>query len=401
MLYNYRATSQDGRQSDGTIDASSVDGAIAALQRRSLIVISVKEAQTGSFLSSGIVIFERVSMGEVVVLSRQLSTLFEAKVAVLDAFKLLASEAENPLLKKTLNQMVDDIQSGVQISAAMAKHPKVFSSFYVNMVKSGEESGKLSESLQYLADYLERSFELVSKVRNALIYPSFVIVSFIVIMIIMLVVVIPQLTAVLADSGQELPFATKFVVLISDFFVRFWPLIGLAAIGAGIFFVWYRKTPVGDASISRALLAFPYIGALYRKLYLSRIADNMDTMLTSGISMVRAIEIPADVVGDATYKHIMLDAMEKVRGGASFSDALSQYREMPRIIVQMSRIGEETGKLGYVLKTIARFYKREVDTSIDTIVSLIEPMMIVSLGLGVGFLLMAVLGPIYNMTSNM
>ena len=399
MLFKYTATSQDGKPSDGTIDAGTVDSAINALQRRGLIIVTIDQAEKPSFLKSKITFFGGVPQGQIVILSRQLATLFDAKVSIIDALKLLATEAENSILQEVLAAMIDDIQGGVTISAAMARHPKVFSSFYVSMIRSGEESGKLSESFNYLADYLERSYELVSKVRNALVYPAFIIVSFIGVMIVMLVVVIPQLSSILTDTGQELPVSTFFIIGISNVFVNYGIYLAVLAVVALGAFIQYSRTDAGKAVLSRIKLSIPYFGTLYRKLYLARITDNMDTMLSSGISMVRAIEITADVVENRVYRDILLEVMQAVRAGASFSDALSKYPEIPRIIVQMSRIGEETGKLGYVLSTIGRFYKRETSNAVDTLVSLIEPAMIVFLGLGVGFLLTAILGPIYSISS--
>lgn len=399
MLFKYSATTQDGRPSDGTIDAANIDSAINALQRRSLIIVNIDPAEKQSFLQGQITLFSGVPQSQVVILSRQLATLFDAKVSIIDALKLLSAEVENRTLQNVLSEMTDDIQGGITISAAMARHPKVFTSFYVSMIRSGEESGKLSESFNYLADYLERQFELAAKVKNALVYPAFVVVSFIGVMVVMLVVVIPQLSSLLTDTGQELPATTKFIIGLSNVFVNYGVYLAVLAVIAIGVFIRYARTEAGKEVLSRVRLSLPYFGGLYRKLYLARITDNMDTMLSSGISMVRAIEITADVVENRVYRAILLETMEAVRAGSSFSDALSRHPEIPRIIVQMSKIGEETGKLGYVLSTIGRFYKRETTNAVDTLVSLIEPAMIVFLGLGVGFLLTAILGPIYSISS--
>lgn len=399
MLFKYTATTQEGRPSDGTIDAPSQDSAINALQRRGLIIVTIDSAEKASFLKAKLTIFSGVPQAQVVILSRQLATLFEAKVSIVDALKLLAGESENTTLQDVLIEMTDDIQGGVTISAAMAKHPNVFSSFYVSMIRSGEESGKLPEVLGYLADYMERQYELVSKVRNALVYPAFVIISFIGVMIVMMVVVIPQLSSILTDTGQSLPLTTSIIIGISNIFVNYGLYLAIGFIIAVGFFVRYARTASGHTALSHIKLSLPYFGTLYRKLYLARVTDNMNTMLSSGISMVRAIEITADVVENQVYKDALLDAMEMVKAGSSFSEALSKHPEFPRIIVQMSKIGEETGKLGYVLSTIGRFYKRETTNAVDTLVSLIEPVMIVLLGLGVGILLTAIIGPIYNISA--
>jgi type IV pilus assembly protein PilC len=399
MLFIYKATTQTGEPREGTIEAPNMDIAIASLQRQALLVISVEEGDRGTFLSRALSIFDHVSTRDVVILSRQVATLFDAKVPVSSAFKLLAAESESEVLRRVLATVVDDIQAGVPISGAMAKHPNVFSDFYVNMVKSGEESGKLPESFAYLADYLERSYELISKTKNALIYPAFVVVSFVVVITIMLVVVIPRLSQILQETGQTLPIYTRIVIGFSSFLVDY-GIFFLALLFIAALFVWrYSLTAIGKETISRLKLSLPYIGSLYRKLYLTRIADNMSTMLGSGISMVRTIEISADVVGDTTYRKILTEATDDVTSGSSVSESFSRHADIPRLMVQMMRIGEETGELGSILKTMADFYKKETNNSVDTLVGLIEPVMIVLLGLGVGFVLTSVLVPIYNITA--
>ena len=399
MLFKYTATTKEGEERSGSIDAFSEDVAIAALQKRDLIIVSISSSDGASFFWRISGMFESVKTRDIVILSRQLATLFEAKVAVLDTFKLLSSEMESPLLRKKLTEITDDIQSGVPISAAMSKHPTVFSAFYVSLIRSGEESGKLSESFNYLADYLERQYAIVSKVKSALIYPAFVIVSFVVVMIMMLVLVIPRLAEILTETGQQVPLYTSFVIWLSSFLVHYGIFVLVFVIIAGIALWRYTVTSLGKTTIDVLELRIPYIGTLYKRFFLSRIADNMDTLITSGVSMVRSLEITADVVGSEVYKQVILDAVSAVKSGSPLSEALSQSKDVPPIMSQMIKIGEETGNLGFVLKTMARFYKREVDTAVETLVSLIEPFMIVFLGVAVGLLLISVLGPIYNITA--
>lgn len=399
MLFNYKASTKDGTPQSGSIDAPNMDLAITALQRRELIVMSIVPEKTTKWWQD-IRLFDRVKSRDIVILSRQIATLFEAKVSVLSTFRLLSSEAENPLLREKLNAVTEDIKAGTLISAAMQKHPEVFSDFYVNMVKSGEESGKLSETFSFLADYLDRTYALSSRAKNALIYPAFVVLSFIVVMILMMTFVIPKLSQILAETGQELPIYTKMIVAVSDLFVNHGLLMLVVFLVIVVAVVRYLPTPKGQLGWSKFQLAVPYIGVLYEKLYLSRIADNLNTLITSGVSMVRALEITAEVVGNEVYKSILLDAVNLVKSGSALSDALSRHPQVPGIMIQMIKVGEESGKLGFVLSTMARFYQREVDNEVDTLVGLIEPAMIVGLGLMVGILLTAVLVPIYNVASS-
>ena len=402
MTFKYKALDQNGNNKDGTIDAVTMESAINGLQKRGLVVLSViPEGEGDSFLEKNISLFERVSNKDIVILSRQMATLFDAQVSALRVFQLLAMQSENITLRKKLKMVVDDLQSGSTISGALGRHSDVFTPFYINMVKAGEESGKLNETFMYLADHLDRTYEVTSKVKTALIYPAFVIFTFIAVMVLMLVVVIPKISGILKDSGQDIPIYTKVVLGISDFLVNY-GILFLIILVLGGFALWrYLKTDAGKYAWDEMKITTPFIKNLYIKLYLSRIADNMNTMLISGIPMVRGLDLTSSVVDNAVYKKILEDVVEDVKGGSSVSDAMQKHDEVPGIFVQMVKIGEETGQLGNILKTLANFYRREVTNAIDSVIGLIEPAMIVLLGLGVGFLLASVLIPIYNISSAM
>ncbi len=398
MTFNYEAVTNTGEKKSGAIDAPNKDLAIAALQRRGFIVVSVKEEGEKTGLNRDI--FQHIPAKDIVILSRQVSTLFDAQVSALKAFTLLATNAENPLLKRKLNIICDDIQAGSAISAALAKHPEVFTDFYVNMVKAGEESGKLNQVFDYLAEYLDRQYALNTKTKNALIYPAFVIGVFIIVMVLMFVMVIPKLSAIIESSGQTIPLYTRVVIGISNFFVSYGIFVLIFVVIAGMYVWRLSRTDHGKAYLGTMKLGIPVLGKLYTKLYLSRISDNLSTMLTSGVSIIRSIEITSKVVGSRVYQEVLEDAGNGVKSGSSLSDALDKHSDrVPQIMIQMVRVGEETGNLSNILKTLASFYKREVDDAVDTLVGLIEPIMIVVLGLGVGVLLTSILVPIYNIAS--
>lgn len=398
MNFKYKAIEENGVEKEGLIAAANQDLAIASLQRRGMIIVSIREE--GKKKGLEMTIFEKVPQKEIVILSRQISTLFEAQVSALKAFSLVASTTDNDLLKRKLNQVVDDLQAGYSISGALAKHNDVFSDFYVNMVKAGEESGKLNQTFGYLADYLDRNYELTSKTKNALIYPIFVIITFFTVMTLMLTMVIPKLSQIITESGQDVPLYTKVVIGFSNFLVDYGIVI-LAVIVAGVLYlIRLSRSGSGKKYLDNLKLTFPALGNLFRKLYLSRIADNLDTMISAGIPIVRALQITGEVVGNRVYKDIIKEAEEGVKAGNSLSASFEKNPEyIPTILIQMIKVGEETGSLSSILKTLAKFYKREVDAAVDTIVGLIEPIMIVALGLGVGFLLASVLVPIYNLAS--
>ncbi len=401
MLFKYVALDSTNVQREGTVDAVTVDAAIMAVQKRGYTVVSIDEiAEKQGLFNLEFHLFEGVSTKEIVILSRQISTLFQAHVSPLRIFRLLSAEIENKYLQKILNQVVDELQGGSSIARALAAHPDVFSSFYVNLVRAGEESGSLEKSFMYLADYLDRSYEVTSKAKNALIYPAFVIGVFFIVMGLMLTMVIPKVAQILIDSGGELPIYTKIVIGLSDFMVDYIAFILILFSAGGVMIYRFVQTPVGRRAYDEMMINLPYMGDLQRKLVLTRLCDNMSTMLSSGISIVQALEVTSDVVGNLVYKEIIDTAINDVKAGRSFADAISEYPEIPGVLAQMVKVGEETGSLAEIIGTLAVFYRREVNNAVDSLIGLIEPAMIVVLGLGVGVLLASVLMPIYNMTGN-
>ncbi|MDB5204683.1 MAG: Type secretion system domain, type pilus assembly protein PilC [Candidatus Taylorbacteria bacterium] len=400
MLFNYKALDAQGQEQSGSVEALNNDVAISSIQRRGLVITQINSVEEKKGLSMKIKWLERVSNKDVVILSRQIATLFAAQVSALRVFRLLGGETENKVLGEKISEVADDIQAGASISKALSKHPKVFSTFYVNMVKAGEESGKLDQTFMYLADYLDRNYAVSSKAKNALIYPAFVVFTFISVMVLMLTLVIPKISAIITESGQQIPIYTRIVIGFSNFLVNYGILFLIAIVILGFFIYRSSLGEKGALMMDSAKLSVPYVGTLYKKLYLSRIADNMNTLLVSGIPMIKALELTSDVVDSKVYQEVLKKAMDLVKGGRPLSEALSGNSEIPSIVVQMAKIGEETGELGSILDTLAKFYQREVVNAVDTLVDLIEPVMIVLLGLGVAFLLASVLIPIYNISAS-
>lgn len=400
MLYRYEARTPEGEIKNGIIEAASIELAIGSLQRRNLIITAIEPAkEKGGFFEKKIRLFQRVRAREIVILSRQLATLFEAKVPIVDALKVLSTEMKNDVLRDGLGAVLNDIQGGSTLSQAMARQPKIFSRFYVNLVRSGEESGKLEEVFLFLADYLERTYELASKAKGALIYPGFILSAFGAVMILMMTVVIPRLSSLLTETGQVLPFYTRLIITLSELMRRFGVFfLVLIAIGA-IFAFRYGRTRLGRAAFGHFQLSMPYFGKLYQQLYVARLADNLQTLLSGGVSAVRALEITADVIENEVYRNVVLDALNAIKSGSSFSEAFAAHTEVPPLFSQMLRIGEETGKLDFMLKNLAVFYSREVENTVKNLVNLIEPALIIVLGVGIGILIAAIFVPIYNIST--
>ena len=398
-LFSYTAVDQDGAGRQGTIDAVNIDIAISALQRRGLVISAIDPvADKQSFLKN-IPLLNRIKNSDIVMLSRQITTLFEAQVSALRAFRLLAAEARTPLLADKLSAVANEIQGGSSISVALSHEPDIFSPFYVNMVRAGEEAGKLDETFAFLAEYMDRNYEISTRARNALIYPAFIVLTFFGVMFMMLTLVIPRLSTMLEDVGQTVPVYTKIVIALSNFLIHYSLLLGIILVIGIVFLIRYGRTQGGKELFSRSRLQIPIIGDMYRKLFLARIADNLSTMLRSGIQVLRGLEITSTVVGDPIYERILANAASDVKGGLPLSEAFRKHPDIPGIVIAMVKIGEETGNMSQILETMARFYRREVNNMLDTLVSLIEPFMIVGLAVGVAGLLAAVLIPIYNIAS--
>jgi len=400
MLFKYKALDKTGVEQEGTIETVNEDTAIAALQRNGLVITSIEPANKKDLLHSDLAIFERVSTKELVILSRQIATLFQAQVSALRVFRLLGAESQNPLIRNTLTEVSNDIQGGSSISKALSKHPKLFSSLYCNMVLAGEETGRLEQTFNYLADYIDRSYTVTSKAQHALIYPAFIVFTFIAVMVLMLTMVIPKLTKIIEESSAQIPIYTKIVMAVSDFFIHYGILLFIFLATAVVMTWRYALTLAGRRYFDRLKLDTPVLGNLYQKLFLARLSDNLSTMLSSGIAMVQAIEITSAVVENVHYEEALLKAKEAIKNGASISKAFAEHPEIPTIMVQMIRVGEETGELSNILQTLAKFYSREVENAVDSMLGLIEPIMVILLAGGVGILVASIILPIYSITSS-
>ncbi|MDQ5957254.1 MAG: type pilus assembly protein PilC [Patescibacteria group bacterium] len=400
MKFKYKIFGQDTKIREGVIEESNRENVIQKLQSEGNIIIEVVEAPID--ISNNI--FDRfknkITTKDLVISTRQLATLIGGGVQVLRAFRLLSTETESKALGHRYEIISDDVKAGMPVYKSLMRHSDVFDSFFISMVHTGEESGRLKEVLNYLADYIERNYELTQKTKKALTYPGFVIATFFVVMIIMTIFVIPKLSEMLTSQGQELPLMTKIIMSFSQFIIDYWwAVIPMLIIGA-YYLTLYIKTPEGRAYFDTIKLKIPLLSKLYKKLYLSRFADNINTMISSGVPIVQSLQITSDVVDNYVFKKMFERVAEKVKDGKLLSIALADEEMIPNIMVQMTRIGEETGELGYMLSSIAKFYKRELEQTIDSTIALIEPIMIVVLGLSVGILMASILLPIYNIASS-
>ena len=381
--FEYKARSKEGEVRSGVIEASSEEAALDLLQQKNLIILSINKYSGTGWLRMQLPLGGGVTTKDVVIFSRQLATLFEARIPVVQSLQTLISETSKPVLRAAIADVLSDVGGGLALSQAMAKHPNIFSSFYISLIRSGEESGKLQEIFTYLADHMERSYYLTTKARNALIYPAFVFLAFIGVLVVMLVVVVPRLISIFEETGQGVPFYTQAIIYLS-LFLRQWGLAVLLVAVAGAIFLWrWSFTRGGKIFFHRLQINFPIVGELYRKLFMTRLTDNLRTLIISGIPIVRALEVSRDVVGNVIYQKAIEEAIESVKAGSTISAALEKTPEIPVLVTQMIRVGEASGRLDFILGSIAKFYQREVDSALESLVALIEPALIVFLGVGI------------------
>lgn len=400
--FTYKARTVDGDAREGVMDVVNKDLAIDILKKSNLIIVSLEEVgvKKGDWMQMILGGGERrVKMKEISVFSRQIATLFEAKVPIIRALKTLVTEAQSQALKDSLAEVLEDVSGGSSLSLALSKHPNAFSYFYVNMVKAGEESGKLQEVFNYLADYVERAYDINSKIRNALVYPAFVFVAFIAVIIVMLIVVVPRMADIFRESGAPIPFYTQVVFSTAALLKSYGILILILFIGGVVILLQYLRTPSGKEIFDGIVLRLPLFGKLFQKFYLARFADTLSNLISSGVPIIRSLQVTATVVDNKVYEAVILDAARAVKSGNTIGFALEQYPEIPPLLTQMIRVGEESGRIDFILDNLSRFYKRDVDNMVVNLVSLIEPAMIVILGGGVGLLVVSILLPLYNLTT--
>ncbi len=400
MQFSYQVKAADGKVSTGLIEATDENAAVIELHDRGFTVLSLASTEKGVFGGDILAYFNRPKAKDVVVFTRQLSTLIEADVPLAEGMRTLAAQSDNPAFSRVVGEVSDDIEGGSSLSAAFAKHPKLFSQFYVKLVRSGEISGRLQQSLIYLADYMERSQAIGSKVRNALAYPVFVIFAMIAVALIMVVYVLPQLLVIFKEAGDvQLPITTRALIWLTDFINQYIILVlGFIVVVVVGSLQWVR-TPDGRAWWDNVKVKIPGFGVIMKSVYLARIAENMSTLIKSDISILDALRITADIVDNVIYRDILLHAEEEVRGGGTISDVLRQYKgDIPSLMTSMIAIGERTGKIDYMLEHVSKFYRTESENRIDSISALIEPVLVVVLGLGVAVLVSSILLPLYSLT---
>lgn len=400
MKFNYKARNPKGNIQKGVVEADSKEEALATLDSYDLTVLElVAQGEIPAYKKElEIPFLNRISQKDMVVFSRELSTLVGGKVALVEALRSLARQMTNPRFKKVLAEVAQDVEGGSSLSQAMSRHSNVFSDFYINLIRSAEAAGTLEKTLSYLADYQEKRYETISAIRGAMTYPAFVVGGSMVIGILMMIFIVPRITGILASGDVELPLPTKILIAISNILKNYWYVVSIVFIGLAYGFWKWIHTEEGRRSWHAFILKIPYFGKIFQKFYLNRIASNLSTLLKGGISVIRSLEITSQVIGNYVYEKIILESKEQVRMGKSISSVFAFYPEIPPMFAEMVKVGEKSGNIDEMLEKLAVFYQKEVDRVIENLAQLIEPILIIILGLGVAFLALSIIMPIYNMT---
>ncbi len=390
--FTYTARTANGDLKSSTIDASSRDDAVNQLRRQRLTIVKVDENRPVKARGS-------IGMRDVVIFTRQFSTMINAGLPLVQALDILARQSENKALAQTVREVVFEVESGHTVADAMRKYPKAFSELYTNMVDAGEKGGILDTILGRLAVFLEKNDALVRKVKGAMIYPSVIMGVAVIAIVVLLWKVIPVFQNMFASVNMELPGPTKFVIFLSSFLNNYWwaLIAGIAACAWGIKTAY--GTPTGQLVIDRFLLRVPVLGDVIRKSSVSRFTRTLGTLISSGVSILDGLEITAKTSGNRVIQDAIMESRASIAGGESIAAPLQKSKVFPPMVISMISVGEQTGGLDEMLTKIADFYDDEVDAAVSGLLSLLEPIMIVFLGVVVGGMIVAMYLPIFDMVN--
>ncbi|OJI07837.1 hypothetical protein BK004_00100 [bacterium CG10_46_32] len=399
-FFDYLAVNEECEEVTGVVDSVSDEIALNTLTDQGLLVLSLSPREEKKGFSTEINLFAHIKVKDLVIFSRQLAVMISATLPVVQSLRILVNQIESVPLKIVVSDVADSVDGGSRLSDAFKKHPKVFSNFFVSMIASGETAGKLDEVLNYLADQQEKDYDLISKTRGAMIYPAFILFGLVVVGFVMMVFVVPKLTAVLEESGAALPFTTQLLISISEFFQTFWWLIVLLGVGFFVGLRYYRKTAAGKKHTDYLILKIPIFGPLiFQKMYLVRFTRSLSTLITGGVSLPEALAITGDIVGNEVYRDVILNTIHEVEDGNSIASVFRESNVVPGMVTQMLAVGEQTGRLDTVLIKLSDFYSREVDNAVANLVTLIEPFILMIMGVAVGFMVAAILLPMYSLAA--
>ncbi len=397
-LFQYKAISPQGAVSRGVVESPNLAAASEVLEEKNLVVLQLRQTTKVRASVSGLSL-GFIKQKDIVMLARQMSVMIAATVPIVPALRILSAQTEQPKLKAVTREMADDVDGGLQISQAFAKHPRYFSRFFVAMIRSGETSGRLDEVLNYLADQMEKDYDLTSRIRGAMVYPAFIVFSLIAVAIIMMIFVIPKMSGLLLESGAQLPIQTRVLIGTSNFIAHYWWALALIVVGFLVVLRLWIQSKSGRVAWDQILLRLPVFGLITQKIIIVRMCRSLSTLIRGGVSISAALEITSEVVDNAAFRDILTKTIKEVQDGNSITTVMMQSKIVPRIVAEMMSIGEKSGKIDEILERLSAFYDREVSALVASLTSLIEPIIMVVMGIGVAFMVMAVLMPMFQLAN--
>ncbi len=398
MEYTYKAI-KDGKTVTGVMEAESEDKALSYLKGNNLTILSIdqKSAPVTSSVGS---LFSKVSFNHIVDFTRQMSIMLNSGLTLIDSLDILKRQSENAAFLKLIQEIDADVKAGMNFSDALKKHPRLFNNLYISLVKAGEASGKLDEILSKLAENLERSRTFKNKVKGAMIYPVIIITAMLGVMFVMITFVIPQLLTVYKQFDVELPAMTVFLIVVSDFFSKFWPFILIGVFSAIMLVFRLLRSHHGKKTIDRMSLYVPVINRIIKISALVDTTRTLSILITAGVSILEALDIITETTSNIVYQEAFVRIKHDIETGETLGSSLENAHIFPAILVQMTSVGEQTGHLDETLGHLANYFESESEIAVKALTTLIEPLLLVGLGLGVGFVVIAVITPIFNLTSS-
>lgn len=397
-IFRYKAETKNGHKKSGQIVGLSESDASARLKKQDLNPISLVNI-THTIDTRFTMLIAPIKVKDLAIFSRQFSVMISANVPVVESLMILVDQTNNISLKNMIAEIAFEVDSGSFLSEAFSKRPKIFSEFFINIVRSGETSGKLDEVLNYLADEMEQNYDMAAKIKGAMIYPIFISAGLVGVGIVLMIYVIPNLTAIMVESNVVLPLSTRIVIGASNFFKNYLWLVGLIIVAIWVGLHFYLKTYVGKRQMDVIKLRMPIFGKLFKYIYLMRFTRSLSTLLKGGVTITKSLEITADVIGNVVYRELIIETLNSINDGNPVSMVMENSSYVPKMVPQMIAVGERTGKLDSVLDRITTFYTRDTSNMLDNLSKLMEPIIMVVMGLGVGIMVAAVLMPMYNMAS--
>jgi len=397
MQFSYKAKDRDGTGTSGIIDAGDQNAASASLREKGLYVTEIKKVSEKKSVSK--LFAKKVSLKDKIIFTEQLAIMIKSGLSIVEALEALGEETQNKLFGSQIEKIITLVRGGTPLSKALAEFPDTFSEVYCNMIKSGEESGNVDKVLVRLATQIEKDYELKRKVKGALVYPVFILVAMIAVVILILTFIIPQLKLIFEDAGVPLPFLTRIVIAISVFLKSyiFYLLIIFAAVVVAL---WrYRKTESGKRMFDELVLHIPVFGGLYKKTYMARFTRTFSALVSAGLPLLDVFRVSKQAIGNVIYEDELEKMAAEIKVGHTISETLKKSSLFPKMVGQLATVGEKSGSLDEVFNTLADFFDRDVDNISANLSMLLEPVLMVVLGVGIGLLIVSVLQPIYGLVN--